>query len=355
MSKKISRAFLSSTRKHLFTAVNSLYDRCLCSIVVGFGRDHGSSSVTPLGFGMLPLTSSAYHRLVLPDGAPFELKESPRKGWGAFATRNIRKGDLIVADKPLLVFTKLPELLTLDELLAAFRQLSPHQQEQLMLSCQTGSRDPADLARLYEEEALFIDVLEATENNPAITAFCVVRSRFNHSCLPNASLPNFERVSREEGGLSLYAWRDIASGEEITFCYLNQLAGMCLTRLERQEELQFECGCGVCHLSTDLQRASDMRQRLIRGLLYLARGVDVDDSRAGWLIVDSELRDVAENLRIPESSMFVYVYLAAFVIEEEGLMDDVVLETLSYHLHALNLFSGSSNVGVAWLAAAQDT
>ena len=253
-----------------------------------------------------------------------------------------------MAETPLLLFRKRPEELTVDDILGAFQQLSPDQQEQFMLSYQVESRDPTSLEKLYVEDRLWKDSRDASGDKPASTAFCIVRSRFNHSCFPNAALPALEGAL-DDLGLSLYAWRNIAEGEELTFNYLNQFNGMCLTRAERQEELGFEneCDCRACRLGTDFQRASDMRQRLIRGLLYLTRGVDVDDCWNEWLIEDMELR--------PDSSMFIYVYLAAFFIEEEGLMDDVVLATLSYHLRDLNLFSGSSNVGIAWLAAAQDT
>lgn len=43
----------------------------------------------------------AYRQLRIPADAPFELKPSPGKGWGGFATRHIKKGSVILREKAL--------------------------------------------------------------------------------------------------------------------------------------------------------------------------------------------------------------------------------------------------------------
>lgn len=87
--------------------------------------------------------------------------------------------------------------------------------------------------------------------------------------------------------------RDIAAGEERTSCYYAYYEG--LTRLERHGKPPFpsDCDCKACRLGTTLQRASEMRRRLIRALIKLSLGRDKDTSRAAWLITVTRLREVA--------------------------------------------------------------
>jgi hypothetical protein len=54
-----------------------------------------------------------------------EMKPSPGKGWGAFATRRIERGAMILREKPLFVIRKPHEEITEEDVWAAFQQLIP--------------------------------------------------------------------------------------------------------------------------------------------------------------------------------------------------------------------------------------
>jgi SET domain-containing protein len=59
----------------------------------------------------------------VPSDAPFELKPSPRKGWGAFAIRRIERGAMILKEKPLFVIRKPHKEITEEDIWAVFQQL----------------------------------------------------------------------------------------------------------------------------------------------------------------------------------------------------------------------------------------
>ncbi|KAJ5811007.1 hypothetical protein N7447_010523 [Penicillium robsamsonii] len=88
--------------------------------------------------------------------------------------------------------------------------------------------------------------------------------------------------------------RDLHAAEETNLCYETDFEGR--TRYERHQALRLIYGCVACLRSTPFQQESDIRRRLIRGLQYLACGVELDGS--------------------------IYGLRSIFFLEEEGLLDD---------------------------------
>jgi hypothetical protein len=184
----------------------------------------------------------------------------------------------------------------------------------------------------------------------------LLHSRFNHSCLPNCKIPSGGRA--EATHLQSFATRDIASGEEITFEYENDFD--CRTRIERHEILRFVCACDACRPGTPFQRLSDMRRRLIRGLMYLETGNDLNgkkqEASSTQLIFDSQLKSAAEALSISLSSRFISGLLRMCLTEQEGLLDDYLTQRLTPSIEAaVIMFQTESNAKIAKLAMAQDT
>jgi hypothetical protein len=181
----------------------------------------------------------------------------------------------------------------------------------------------------------------------------LLHSRINHSCVPNIKLPN--TVSGEE--IASYAIREIAAGEELFMCYDTYFE--CRIRSERHRLLRFECTCKACVLGTRFQQLSDMRRTLIRGLNYLIGGKDIDGQRHDALtsiIVDPELKVAAETSRIPPSSLFIYSILQMTLTEQEGLMDNLLVERWAPGIWALlGKFTTERDTEVAKLAILQET
>jgi hypothetical protein len=259
---------------------------------------------------------------------------------------------VILEEQPLCIIRKSPSDLTDQDVKVAFRQLPPSQLAQLKLLRDNGSNKFTSFRQLYMQNCFGFHDSDNPDGIFVASGFFILRSRFNHSCLPNSSSPTAADV---DDGLVLTATRDIPAGDEITFCYHGDFEGK--TRLERQECLDLGpgCDCKACRPGTTFQRASDMRQRLIRGLLYMIEGADTDGSKSGWLITDSNLRETAENFEIPVSSRIVYNHFIAFLLEEEGLMDDFMLEGISTNMGAGKFLVNQSNEAILRSAAAQDT
>lgn len=291
-------------------------------------------------------SSLAYRRLDLPADAPFELKPSPGKGWGAFATRRIEHGALILREAPLFVIAKRWQDITDEDVLAAVSSLQPMQKRQFACHLHSGST----LRWVFTENEFRVPALQS---RPEGQGFFPLLSRFNHSCRPNARVPDLQGETD-----AMFAIKDIARGEEITSSYRSSFETK--LRQERHQSLGFVCICEACAAGTPLQRASGMRRRLIRGLSYLLNGRELDgqaeDLQRSPIIVDPGLKKAAETRSLPLSSMFIYSLMVVFLLDEEGLLDDCRLETWSAALEAASDdFKSERNASFARLGMAQKT
>jgi hypothetical protein len=147
----------------------------------------------------------------------------------------------------------------------------------------------------------------------------ILLPRFNHSCLPNARISMTDEASRT---MKIFASKTILDGDEITLEVRPELE--CLTKEERRQQLGFACRCMLCQSRVTATQLSDSRRRLIRGLLYLLFGEDLQGkaeiAATRPVIADCKLRRAAETFNIPLCSRFVYGLTLAVLLEEEGLL-----------------------------------
>jgi SET domain len=289
----------------------------------------------------------------VPSGAPFELKPSPGKGWGAFATRRIERGAMILRENALFVIRKPHEEITEEDVWAAFKQLRPSEKQQFSLLRDNGSRPFTRMTQTCAENSFAIsNSTRPRAIDTPIHGVFLLHSRFNHSCIPNSKVP-----TTSEDCIATFATRDIIAGEEITICYNTDFE--CRNRHERHQALRFVCDCKACLIDTPFQQLSDMRRILIRGLEYLTSGVDLHGKRqdsALPIIVDSELKKKAEDFSIPLSARLIYKILVMSLLEEEGLLDDFMVERLNPGIVELaTLFQTGSNVRIVRQVMAQRT
>ena len=231
----------------------------------------------------------------------------------------------------------------------AIQELAPAEKQQFLCLRDNAYLPFRSLSHAMAENSF--GITDQGLGRPAHRLFLIM-SRFNHSCIPNSKLP-----TTSEENITSFATRDIATGEEITFCYDPDFE--CRTRHERHHLLRFSCECAACRTGTLFQQLSDMRRTLIRGLQYLTLGVDLDGQRQSSvlpIIFDPELKTAAEEFRIPLTSRLIYNILVICLLEEEGLLDDFMLERmLPGTLKISNGFKTESNARIAKLAMAQTT
>ncbi|KAK2747986.1 hypothetical protein FQN57_001577 [Myotisia sp. PD_48] len=290
----------------------------------------------------------AYLRLRVPTNAPFELKPSPGRGWGAFSTKRIERGAVILREKPLFIIQKPPTEIQEEDIYRAFQRLVHDDKQQFLCLMASDSPSSSPMAGILAENCFNLPLAMGA---PALGLY-ILLSRFNHSCVPNAKVP-----SSGSDILTIFATKDIAVGEEITFCYNPGFEFR--IRNDRHRALCFVCDCKACLIRSPFQKLSDMRRTLMRGLQYLMVGVDLDghrQSHASPIIFDSKLKDVAEAFSIPVSARLIYKLLVMFLLEEEGLLDYLSIRRKNTDiLKIAGLFRTASNARIASLAVVQST
>lgn len=290
----------------------------------------------------------------------WEIRPSPGKGLGVFATSPIRTGQRIMVEAPLFAITP-PEFVpgrgyelaamkaSVD---AAVSALSPADRD-MFHACHAhylpGEAEAAGAAAAAEGETTGTDTEDDSDKNNMIifrsNAYTLTDgsvamfpriARINHACRPNAANvwsadPTNRRV--------VWAARDIAAGEEITVTY----APLLKTRAERQRRLDaygFVCDCEACrgkgdggdhdHDKTAWTGDDRSRVRMGRLLAELEERLAAHKSTSG----------AANKRLLPKALELVRM------LEEEHLMDYL---PNAYHLAAeLARRMGDSDAAITW-------
>ncbi|KAF8259761.1 hypothetical protein EI94DRAFT_969320 [Lactarius quietus] len=180
-----------------------------------------------------------------------------QEGKGAFASRDIQRGDLILSEKPIFSFRRdVSDPHTSIE--AAVRKLSPvHLDEFLSLhnshsECQCFPNLP--LLGIYSTNVFGLG------SNSSDAGVCPKASKFNHSCSPNAKFS----FNSDTGEARIYALGTIPRGEEIFIAYIGSTDLYGTPRRLRQANLRncyhFTCACPICSLSEAESKKSDARR-----------------------------------------------------------------------------------------------
>lgn len=260
---------------------------------------------------------------------------------------------MILREKPLFVIRKPHEEITEEDVRTAFQQLAPSEKRRFLCLRDNASKPFTHMTEAFAENSFALSSsIRPQFSDPPAHGLFILHSRFNHSCLPNSKVP----ITSGEI-IASFATRDIAAGEEITFCYNTDFE--CRTRRERHQALGFVCYCRACLAGTPFQQLSDMRRTLVRGLQYLTLGADLNGQRQGSaspIIIDSKLKKAAEDFSIPLSARLIYNLLVVYILEEEGLLDNFMVERFNPGiLQTAALFETESNARIARLAIAQET
>jgi hypothetical protein len=193
------------------------------------------------------------------DSSFFAIRTSAafQNGEGAFASRDIQRGDLILSEKPIFsVPTGVPEPLRDISIEAGVRDLSPaHLDSYLSLQ---NSHDKCSCS-LNPLVGIFGTNSFTVANDDA--GICLRASKFNHSCSPNAR----HSFNSNTGELRIYALGTILRGEEIFVAYISSRRLYGSPRRSRQAILRtryhFTCACSICSLPEAESKMSDARRQ----------------------------------------------------------------------------------------------
>ena len=220
----------------------------------------------------------------------FVIRSAGESGFGAFATRAIKRGERILCEAPLLIWTIVKGASTAS-LEAIVATLDPVDRDDFFGLCQNEIHGPtksaygiwlsnafpteSPLARARDALSGHLDE-DADRQGACFAAAC----RFNHSCSPSSHLAWNPR----RGKGTIHALVDIAAGDEITISYLG--SEQFSRRDERQAKLLddfgFTCGCAKCTITAEAVRLSDARRSRLGALSVLisiaVNGIAIDGS-----------------------------------------------------------------------------
>lgn len=186
--------------------------------------------------------------------APFVIRdsESVPKQRGVFAARELKRGDLILSEKPVLSLG--PEIP--GRLEFKVKNLSPAILDHFLslhnshsgCSCYSNSL----LQGIFHTNSIPVD--------DKTTGIFLDASRFNHACSPNAK----QSFNTNTGEIRIYALDVISAGEEIFISYISGRRVYGTPQKYRQNDLctryHFACACYVCSLPEEELLKSDARR-----------------------------------------------------------------------------------------------
>ncbi|TCD66925.1 hypothetical protein EIP91_000764 [Steccherinum ochraceum] len=223
------------------------------------------------------------------------VQEIEHKGKGLVAARPIKRGELLLAERPFLV---LPSDPSNSSILVALSQCS-REEQRTFFSLSNSFRDrllPA--IGIFESNAIYLPHSDPAREQEAIF---LLASRFNSSCSPNVSKcwdPTLH-------AMLFRTLRDVEEGEELCFNYCDVLGTRDQRREEILEERNFECRCEVCELDDEESRASDERRSTIARLFEEVAGCGKEPT-LGMRKIKIALRLLKEEKLIHYETSFYY-------------------------------------------------
>ncbi|KAF8257875.1 hypothetical protein EI94DRAFT_1691960 [Lactarius quietus] len=224
-----------------------------------------SPSPDPSSYASGDLDSRLANLHIQDDSSFFTIRTSTavQEGKGAFASRNVQRGDLILSERPIFsIPTDAPVPIKYPSIEAAVRKLSPvHLDEYLSLhNVYIGPLFPNSLVGIYGTNSFGLD------DDSDDSGMFLKASRFNHSCNPNARFS----FHSSTGDLRIYALGTIPRGEEIFIPYISGKSLYGNTRRSRQDilhaQFHFTCACSVCSLPEAESKKSDARRVKLNAL-----------------------------------------------------------------------------------------
>lgn len=174
------------------------------------------------------------------------------------AARDLKAGDLVLKERPILTLEDNNTSTTWAKLETAYNGLSDDDRKLVDTLC------VADIhADLPKYQAIFKTNAMQLGAGRNVGGLFIDGSRFNHACSPNCS-----RAWDSELGVEWFiAMEDVKAGTELTISYGEVRTGMGLRQLALQQAFDFSCRCRSCCHSLVGCIDSDRRRAYIKQLV----------------------------------------------------------------------------------------
>ncbi|GAA5866344.1 hypothetical protein JCM1840_004091 [Sporobolomyces johnsonii] len=220
----------------------------------------------------------------------FYLASSPGRQIGLFASRTLRRGELILSESPLLTVSYRSAI---SSAVAAL----PSDAQSAFYALSNAYKDEEPEPGIFDTNGFSLS--SASSSSPPSFGIFPLTSRLNHSCVPNVKA-SYDPLSRR---MRTHVLRTIDPGEELFTAYLGRRDLYGLESCRRRERLKkgwnFDCRCEVCAATATADEgaqmeASDRRRRRLGELRRdAAAGVRPRD-------VERVLRECGEALKLLE-------------------------------------------------------
>lgn len=208
----------------------------------------------------------------------FRIAEVQGKGLGAIATRDIARGEVVLAERPAIDCRgEYPDETWRAALKEEFDRLPSEVQEQVM-----ALYDALVLSEQKTLEGIVFSNAIGRQQARFDVALLLMVSRFNHSCIPNLE-QSWDELS---GQAHLIAAQDVREGEELFSCYVELRASKDERAQKLWETYRFRCNCPACQTGDD---ASDQRRQRMMGLNKELSALGTKDPARGLKMVSSLL------------------------------------------------------------------
>lgn len=179
--------------------------------------------------------------LLSPPPPAYKLRDIPGKGKGLIAIRDIALGELVIVERPVLLFPRLMDSAGTVFEFRKYAERSMNHEDWIKFNdlANVQSTYISKFSGIRNTNAFGIDLQKGMEGYSAVF---LEQSRLNHSCGPNLRSTWNPYLFT----LSAQAARPIRAGQELTISYVDLFS----PRSERQTILQniykFECKCPYC-------------------------------------------------------------------------------------------------------------
>lgn len=290
--------------------------------------------LTPSGFPTLLIihqptytASGATRSRSLDKMSKYEIKLSPGKGKGLFATVPLERGDVIFKERQVMAIDEPSYRVTEKAVKQAFDRLSKADQRHfLQLNESIAHAGKSRLFRIFKNSAF-------NDTHGSWMTFAV--AWINHSCVPNAT------ISNGDGSDELIADNTIAEGDEIFISY--KADGFPIMGVKQRKDMLrnthgFECSCPLCAAESEALAISEMRRDLMRSLWYPVNGRHVPDlTSLGSSFTLRTPEDCAKMSKLVKKvdkplgleQKTIYYFLLAKLQEAEGVASLAVAEAYS--------------------------
>jgi hypothetical protein len=175
------------------------------------------------------------------------MREVDNKGRGLVANRNISMGQVILAEKPLMLVNFQPPSQTHEEVLKQYKKLNKKQKFEYLGLGHQARRGVNKILAIFDGNCVSVRISEEEADWRGI--YCQF-SKTNHSCASNCVI----NILDGEREVKLVASRNIQKGEEAVVNYLDPYRWKKpLHRFERMRLLRnlwnFTCTCDICNLT----------------------------------------------------------------------------------------------------------